>query len=263
MLKPVDFPLVSIILPTYNQANYLPATLDSICRQTYHNFELIVVNDGSTDRTPQVLEEYHLSCPYRIIHQQNKKLPGALNTGFTEAHGQYLTWTSSDNILLPNMLAVLVEALNKNPEIGLVYADWETIDQNGNFCSVVHTLDYDPYILMRKNFVNACFLYRRECQEKVGLYNPEYIYAEDWEYWYRISRKFKMCRVPEVLYQYRIHQDSMTSTGVLTQKRGKSTGYLKLYKDFRSNPFRWYYSKLKWELLMRSQRPMEQAYAAG
>lgn len=244
-----DSPRLSIVLPTYNQAHFLPRALDSVLNQTFHDYELIVVNDGSTDDTSHVLNEYQQRYGFTVVHQVNQKLPGALNTGFRRARGQYLTWTSSDNIMLPNMLQVLVDALDRHPEIGLVYADWEVIDEQDVVVGVVQTLDFDRFLLMRIDYINACFLYRRACQDKVGLYDPEYIHAEDWEYWLRIARHFKMMRVPQVLYQYRVHRSSLTQTEVLTQAEGRSIGYRKLAADFHAHPLAWYYSKLKWEWL--------------
>jgi len=152
-------------------------------------------------------------------------------------------------VMLPEMLEALVEALDCHPEVGLVYADWEEVDECGAVIGVVHTLDFDRYLLMRMNYVNACFLYRRTCQETVGLYDPEYIHAEDWEYWWRICRCFKMKRVAKVLYQYRIHRCSLTETDVLTEAGGRSLGYRRLVASFRAHRWAWYFSKLKWEWL--------------
>lgn len=242
-------PRVSVVLPTYNQAEYLPQALDSVLNQTWRDYELVVVNDGSTDDTPRILDEYQQRHSFTVIHQENQKLPRALNTGFRLARGQYLTWTSSDNVMLPHMLEALVDALDCHPQVGLVYADWEVIDEHGVVTGSVQTLDFDRYLLMRTNYINACFLYRRACQDAVGLYDPEYVHAEDWEYWWRISHSFKMMRVSQVLYQYRMHSKSLTETKVLTQADGDSIGYRKLAASFRARPWVWYFSKLKWEWL--------------
>ena len=242
-------PRVSVVLPTYNQARFLPQALDSILKQTWRDYELIVVNDGSTDETPQILNAYQERHGFTVVHQENQKLPRALNNGFRRARGEYLTWTASDNVLLPNMLEVLVDALANNPHVGLVYADWEVIDEEGEPVGVTRTFDFDRHLLMRINYINACFLYRRACQNAVGLYDPDFIYAEDWEYWWRISGSFEIKRVPEVLYQYRIHGSSLTMTHVLTQAGGHSEGYRRLHARFRSNPWAWRFSKLKWEWL--------------
>jgi hypothetical protein len=147
------------------------------------------------------------------------------------------------------MLAVLVAALESHPEIGLVYSDWEVIDERGEVLGTARTYEYDPYILMRTNYINASFLYRRACQDAVGYYDPDFLHAEDWEYWLRISRQFKMMHVPEVLYQYRIHKSSLTQTDVYTQARRESAGYRKIREELRHHRLAWYYSKLRWECL--------------
>ncbi len=247
-------PKITIVMPTYNQAQYLTDALDGIFRQTLRDFELIVVNDGSTDATAQILAEYQRRHYFTVIHQENKKLPGALNAGFAHARGQYLTWTSSDNIMLPAMLQTLATALDRNPDVGLVYADWECISDTGESLGVVRTFDYDAHLLMRINYINACFLYRRECQERLGLYDPAYIYAEDWEYWFRIAEHFKLMRVPAILYQYRLHGNSLTEADVKKQIRGRSIGYEKLQARFRARAVDWWLSKLKWEWVRLTTR---------
>jgi glycosyltransferase involved in cell wall biosynthesis len=251
-------PRVSVVMPTYNQAKYIHDALDSVLNQTFQDFELIVVNDGSTDHTPQILQEYqrqHAQHPQQhtlvVINKKNEKLPRALNTGFQQACGQYLTWTSSDNNMKPDMLEKMVAALDHNPNVGFVYADWDVIDDDGQYVGTVQSVDHDRHLLMRFNYINACFMYRHACQDQVGLYDPDYIYAEDWEYWWRIAQAFDMMRVPEVLYEYRVHGTSLTSTAVMTQKKGKSAGYLKLAEQFRSHKLDWYISKVKLEVLRR------------
>ncbi|MBM4431393.1 MAG: glycosyltransferase [Chloroflexi bacterium] len=246
-------PRVSIVLPTYNQAHYLPAALDSVFAQTYSDYELIVVNDGSTDRTAEVLADYQQRHEFTAIRQENQGLPRALNAGFAQAHGDYLTWTSSDNVMLPEMLSVLVQALDKDPSVGLVYADRYLMDEEGRDLGCFNTPDYDPYLLLHANLVHCCFLYRRECMERVGGYDPEFIYGEDWEYWIRISLYYRMKRVPQALYRYRFHGTSMTSELVLGIARNLS--YAEFAARIRQRmPVRWYIGKLEWWWLRLSRK---------
>lgn len=248
-LRETESPRVSVVLPTYNQAQYLPDALDGIFDQTWVDYELIVVNDGSTDETPDILRAYQERHAFTVIHQENQRLPRALNAGFRRARGEYLTWTSSDNVMLPRMVEVLVDALDRHPQVGLVYADWEVIDEDGGLIGAVETLDFDRHLLMRMNYINACFLYRRRCQETVGLYDPAYQQAEDWEYWWRIAGAFPLMRVPRTLYRFRVHEQSLSKSEVLAQPGGMPESYLRLEARFRARPWDWYLSKLKWSWL--------------
>jgi glycosyltransferase involved in cell wall biosynthesis len=242
-------PSVSVVLPTYNQKRYLRQALDSVLSQTYRDFELIVVDDGSTDGTANLLEEYlRCGCEIKVIRQENMGLPRALNVGFAHAQGEYLTWTSSDNIMLPDMLAVLIKSLQQDRSVGLVYADFYLIDQDGNELGLFRTAEYDPCLLLHINLVHCCFLYRRECMERVGGYDPEFEYGEDWEYWIRISQYFRMRHVPQALYCYRFHYDSMTSRS----KRGtaKHMSFAEFSARIRRRmPGRWWMGKFKWWML--------------
>jgi len=270
-MSPMDrkeSPRVSVVLPTYNQARYLPDALDGVLGQTWRDLELIVVNDGSTDETARVLDAYQRRHSFTVIYQENQKLPRALNAGFRLARGEYLTWTSSDNVMLPRMLEVLVDALDRHPQVGMVYADWEVIDERGVSLGVVQTLDFDRHLLMRTNYINACFLYRRVCQDVVGLYDPECLHAEDWEYWLRISDCFEIMHVPQVLYRYREHGDSLTEREVLTHAQVPPIGYRRMVARLRARrPWAWYLSRLKWEWLRlklgRDPSPRMQPYGAG
>jgi glycosyltransferase involved in cell wall biosynthesis/ubiquinone/menaquinone biosynthesis C-methylase UbiE len=204
-------PRVSVVLPTYNQASMLSKAVRSVVQQTYRNFELIVVNDGSTDGTQSFLESLH-HPQVRVIHQENRRLPGALNTGFCAAQGDLLTWVSSDNYCAPYFLEALVGALDAYPEAGLAYADFFFIDEQDRILGRVSVPHFGHRSLFIRNDGNAAFLYRRVCMETVGPYDTELEGAEDWDYWLRIAEHFSFVYVPEALYYYRLHPDSMQNT---------------------------------------------------
>ncbi len=252
-------PIISIIMPTYNQANFLPQALDSIFSQTLTNIELIVVNDGSTDHTENVLSDYQKKHQFTIINQSNQGLPKALNTGFRSASGRFYSWTSSDNILLPEMVEKLHRVLVEDTEIDIVYADWYFIDGSGRILSDYHTLDFDRQLLLQFNFVHCCFLFRREVYEKIGGYDPEYIYSEDWEFWIRASRFFTMKHVPEALYLYRIHSGSMT-TEIVHGTANQRVRYPEFSARLRRlYPLDWYLGKIKkqWIKLKLGYDPLD------
>ncbi len=202
-------PRVSLVLPTCNHADFLPTAIDSILAQTFQDFELIVVNDGSTDHTKRFLDS--LSAPrIKVIHQENKRLPGALNTGFRAAQGELLTWTSSDNYCAPTFLEQLVAALDADPGAGFAYSSFAWIDRNDAILGIHRDQDMSLPSLYSKNPGMASFMYRRTCMEAVGLYDTELEGAEDWDMWMRIVERFPTVQVPDVLYYYRLHGNSMT-----------------------------------------------------
>jgi glycosyltransferase involved in cell wall biosynthesis len=204
-------PLVSIVLPTYNGSRYLREAIDSCLAQTYANFELILVDDCSTDATPDIIAEYAGRDPRirPIRHEVNKKLPQALNTGHAAARGEYLTWTSDDNRYLPRALQEMTWFLEEHPSVALVYTDCVLIDENGDYLR-----DFPAQPPSRLAYVDtlACFLYRRTMYETLGGYDPDLFLAEDYEYWLRAYRQFELAPLHEALYEYRWHPQSLTKS---------------------------------------------------
>jgi len=208
--RPAGAPRVSVVLPTYNHLRFLPAAIQSVLDQTYTDFELIIVNDGSTDGTRDYLER--LRHPrIRVLHQQNQRLPRALNTGFRAARGDLLTWVSSDNSCAPIFLEALVGALDAWPEAGMAVSAFASIDPEGRITGIRRDQDLSPACLFTGNPGIAAFLYRREYQQAVGEYDPALEGAEDWDLWVRLSELAPVVYVPEILYYYRRHDATMTS----------------------------------------------------
>jgi glycosyltransferase involved in cell wall biosynthesis/SAM-dependent methyltransferase len=202
-------PRASVILPTYNQAAYLPAAIASVLAQTYADFELVIVNDGSTDGTRAYLDS--LTDPrVRVIHQENARLPRALNRGFAAARGELWTWTSSDNLCEPMFLESLIAALDAQPRAVLAVSAFAWIDGHGNLLRVTQDQDLSRRGFLARNPGVASFLYRREAAVLAGEYDPGLEGAEDWDFWQRLVAIGPAVYVPEVLYSYREHAQSMT-----------------------------------------------------
>lgn len=201
--------LISIVLPVYNGERFLTQSIDSILRQTYRNWELIVVNDCSTDNTLKICKEYaSRDTRIRIINNNmNQKLPKSLNIGFRNAKGSYLTWTSDDNCYEDNALERLRDFLHQNTECGMAYSDMILINEAGE--CIGHRVS-DENQLYSVNCVGACFLYTRECYEKTGEYDSNRFLVEDYEYWLRIAKSFRIGHLSEFLYKYRFHNSSLT-----------------------------------------------------
>lgn len=205
-------PYVSIVLPVYNGERYLAQAIESVLNQTFTDFELILVNDCSTDSTEEIIERY-ASKDQRIVYLKNEvnlKLPASLNRGFSVAKGQYLTWTSDDNLYMPTAIERMAEFLDQHPEAALVYCDYDEVDEDGAL--IRQRIVEEPDKLLYRNVVGACFLYRREAAEVAGAYDTSRFLVEDYEYWLRIYLSFSIAALHECFYQYRWHKGSLTST---------------------------------------------------
>lgn len=204
-------PAISLVLPVYNGERYLREALDSILAQTYTDFELIAVDDRSTDSSPAILREYAARYPQmRVVTQPNNaKLPAALNAGFREARGKWFSWTSDDNMLLPETLAELVAATVAQPRADIVYADFHLIRGAGESGGEVSV--GEPEDLIFANTIGCCFLYRREVDERLGGYDEDLFGIEDYDFWLRVEAAgFEFHHIPKPLYIYRRHDDSLT-----------------------------------------------------
>jgi hypothetical protein len=233
--------LVSIVLPVYNQADLVEQSIGSVLRQTYPRFELIIVNDGSTDGIEAVLNRYVGHPNIRIVTQQNQGLPKALSNGFELARGEFWTWTSADNLMVPVQLERMIAFMRSNPDIDMTYADYVRIGDSGHPLAVnseTH-LARDPSTLNTglSNFIGPCFLYRGHVGLAIGDYDPT-IGVEDYDYWMRINTLFRIAHLgtEELLYLYRVHDNSLT--GRMTEQRIRErTARLARYDEERRRAY--------------------------
>ena len=205
-------PTVTTVLPCYNGAFFLARSIDSVIAQTFTDWELIIVNDCSTDNSLEIMQRYaDEDSRIRIINNEhNLKLPGALNRGFSEAKGKYLTWTSHDNRMGPTMLEEFVSYLDNNPDKGLVTACYAAFSlKTGEQLYEVHHSDPQLYLPLF-NCVCYAFMYRREVLETVGDYDTTLFLVEDYDYWVRIWQKYPVGKIYKVLYYTGVGDDTLT-----------------------------------------------------
>lgn len=230
---------VSIVLPVYNGADHIYDSVNSIISQTYQNWELIIVNDCSTDNTLGICNELsQQDNRIRVIsNEKNLKLPNTLNAGFDVATGDYYTWTSDDNMYKPNAIEILVGILEQNSDAVMVYADYTNINADGNILDEVKL--QDPQFIVTGNVCGACFLYTAEVAKKVGRYDANLFLAEDYDYWIRIYRCGRMIHITDNLYLYRRHAGSLTETkkASIQEQTYKAIekNFLPLYADAKRN----------------------------
>ena len=212
--------MISIVLPTYNGEKYLVDSIESIIKQSYTDWELLIVNDCSTDNT-RIIAEHYAKLDQRITvinNEENMKLPASLNIGFSEAKGDYFTWTSDDNEYYDNALETMKIYLDNHPRSFMVCAAMDMMDENGNLIGISPKYDRDR--MLYNNLVGACFLYRSEVNTKIGGYDVSRFCAEDYDYWLRVIDTYgDIDYIGKKLYAYRIHQNSLTGTKWKTIKR--------------------------------------------
>lgn len=205
--------LVSIVLPVYNGEQFLAESIESVLSQTYQNWELLILDDCSTDNTAVISKEYE-SQDDRIKYYRNEKnlkLPGNLNKGFSLAKGDYLTWTSDDNRFRSDALEVMLDTLLAN-NAELTYASYQVIDENDHNIEIISADKKPSEHILGSNVVGACFMYTRKAYESIGDYDTKLFWVEDFDYWQRMIALFKPIPIGKVLYDYRWHESSLTST---------------------------------------------------
>ncbi len=220
--------LVSIVMPVYNHADLLPEAIAGILAQTHRNWELIVVDDGSGDGFNAAISPFFHDPRIRVFSQANQRLPAALNNGFRHARGEYLTWTSADNVMLPQQLERLVAALEADAGAGLAFSDYEAIDDRGAplldphwrahnrpDCSALVRLPREVTVEnfhdSGDNFLGASFLYRADVAAVVGGYDNAAFGGEDYDFWLRMHLVTRFRHVDEVLYRYRVHDNTLSA----------------------------------------------------
>lgn len=236
----VKTPQVSIVIPAYNQAHYLPDAIKSALAQTYRDFEIIVVDDGSTDETAQIAQVY--GAQVRYIYQENQGLAGARNTGIRAAQGCYVALLDSDDIWLPAFLQRMMTLAQEYPEATVYYCGVCYINENGQALPQTDIGQVVPPRQMYRKMLRANFLVpstivmRRELIMAAGLFDVAFRRLQDWELWVRLlNRGHIFVGLAEGLINYRLHGSSLSTdpTG------GQQAAMAMAVKHFGSDDGRW------------------------
>jgi glycosyltransferase involved in cell wall biosynthesis len=208
-------PTVSVIIPTYNRARLLGEAIRSVLEQTFGDFELIVVDDGSEDESRSVVRR--IDDPrLRYLERPHRGISAAMNAGLDEARGELVARLDSDDVWLPALLERTVAALRAHPEYGVVYARGQAVDLERGLLlatrgaaprfpqSHLASLLYDDFTC------NIAVLVRRPVLDAAGPYDESLPYNEDWDLWIRVARHARFLFLDEVLARFRYHQDNIT-----------------------------------------------------
>ena len=205
---------VTVLMSVYNGEKYLKEAIDSILNQTFNDFEFLVVNDGSTDKTEDILQAYD-DLRIKIINNgKNIGLTKSLNKGLKLAKGEYIARMDADDISMPGRLEREVEFLDKNPAVGLVGTYYLMINRKGN---VLHTMkcltesvELKEKLLRNNQFCHGSVMFRAECIKNLGSYREEL--GQDYDLWLRISENYEVANIFEFLYKWRLDINSISVT---------------------------------------------------
>lgn len=204
-------PEVSVVIPCYNQGAFLLEALESVMAQTFTDFEIIVVNDGSTDAYTRAVLDTIKDPRLTVLHTENGGLAAARNRGIAVAGGTIILPLDADDLIAPTYLEKGVAVLKKDAGVGVVYS---LADRFGAACGAWHLPEFSPGLLLRQNMVFCSALFRRVSWVRAGGYNTNMKYGwEDWDFWLTLCEMgLRFVRIPEVLFHYRVKDDSMTAT---------------------------------------------------
>lgn len=217
----MDEKYVSIILPTYNRAHSIRRSIESILRQTYPHWELLVIDDGSTDHTEEIVAEIAASdSRVRYYRQpQNRGVAAARNEGIRQAQYEYIAFQDSDDVWEEDKLEKQMRVFDDRPQVGMVYCAFEGEKQDGTIIRIpdnsmgIENLQGNMYrLLLQRNVIDApTVVIRKECLDKVGGFDETLTCLEDWELFLRIAKEFEIGYAADALLISDIHNSGVSS----------------------------------------------------
>lgn len=211
-------PKVSVIIPAYNSAQFIAETIQSVLAQTYGNYEIIVVDDGSTDTTMNVLNEF--GDQIIVLTKPNGGPASARNLAIRNASGKYIAFLDADDLWIPEKLAEQVAFLEAHPEVGMTYAEAVMFEEVGGEKQVRGKIGFTGetsfcHLLLGDHIPNSTVLMRRNCVDSIGWLNErsDLIAVEDYEYWLRLAKAFPIRALAKPLAYYRVHAHNLMGDG--------------------------------------------------
>ena len=222
-----DVPPISVVMPVYNSAGVVGEAVESILHQTLRDFEFIIVDDGSSDATPQILSEYAgRDSRIKLYTQENCGLIATLNRYSRIAVGKYIARMDADDISLPTRLEKQFRFLERHPEIGVLGTWIQDVDEK-RAPIIEWPVPADPVVVRWFLFFGNCIAHpsvmmRRNLLDRLGYYRPEAIHVEDYDLWIRAAEITMLANLPEVLVQYRVSAGSVSNRNELLQEQRAS-----------------------------------------
>jgi glycosyltransferase involved in cell wall biosynthesis len=221
----ISSPAISIVMPTYNAGPFVGPAVESILSQTFGDFEFLIVDDCSTDGSSEVLREYAArDARIRLLRNDvNVDFVRSRNRGISAARGTFIANMDSDDIALPDRLSAQYAFLQANPDVGVCGAAIVLIDAHGREVGIRRYCTDDEGLRARlflfNPFAQPITMIRKDVLDAVGLYNPDYILADDLDLWFRIGRHYRLANLDRPLLKYRVHPNSATGSRLHEMQR--------------------------------------------
>jgi len=232
-------PLVTVLMPVYNGEKYLKKSIESILNQTFKDFEFLVIDDGSTDKSVEIIKSFN-DTRIRLEHNKvNLGLIKTLNNGLVLSRGKYIARMDCDDISLPKRLSAQVNFMEKHPEIGVCGSWVEVIGLEKKFINKYPQKHEEAraYLLFNTPLAHPAVIIRKDVLERYHLkYDENYTHAEDYELWSRIIDHTKISNIPKVLLHYRMHPESVSKKNSSAQTENSNNVRLKLLNGLGINP---------------------------
>ena len=210
----MDYPKVDVIIPVFNRERFITQTLESVLGQTYRNLEIVVVDDGSTDKSSEKIQPYLRHRNVKYLYQNNQGPALARNVGIRASCGDLIAFLDSDDIWLPNKLEKQIQFLARNPAIPLVHTGRMDIDAFGNRKQPSRSMDAQGYcfrdLFIANRIILSTVVVTRSCLNVTGAFNKEFRGCEDYDLWLRIARNHPIGYIDEVLALYRFHDSNLS-----------------------------------------------------
>lgn len=204
------YPLITIYITNYNYGKYIKQSINSVLNQSYKNFELIIIDDGSTDNSRKIIDNYKNNKKIKIVYQKNKGLNKSNNVALKLSKGDYISRVDADDWIDENFLQIMINNLKKDPKIGMIFCNYFITDKKGKIKDQFFRHDFRKVKLLDQPAHGACSLINTKCLKSLGGYNEKFKSQDGVDIWIRLIQKYRIKNINLPLFYYRQHDENLS-----------------------------------------------------